>query len=122
MDLCGSATELCGNVFGEHFGVTPCHINIQVFICLQFIEHIVDGNLDTGVFFILYLDRELNLVYKQVELLVFPAAYDRIHIVTEDNGVTIFIVSSLVKFQTDNLFFFYTLRKKILIKQIKKKH
>src|SRR5699024_1553773 len=97
-------------------------IDIQVFICLQFVEHIIDGNYNSGVFFILYFNRELDLVYKQVELLVFPGAYDRIHIVTESNGIAVFIVSSLVKFQTDNLFFFYPLRKKVLIKQVKKKH
>ena len=64
MDLCGSATELCGNIFGKHFGVASCHIDIQVFICLQFVEHIIDGNFNSGVFFILYFNCELNLIYK----------------------------------------------------------
>lgn len=55
-------------------------------------------------------------LYGITALLVFPGAYDRIHIVTEENGIAVFIVSSLVKFQTDNLFFFYPLRKKVFIK------
>lgn len=69
MDLRGAATELRCNILGQSLGIAAGHIDIEIFICFQLVEHIVDRDLDPAVFLIDDFSGELNFVNEQVELL-----------------------------------------------------
>ena len=51
MDLCGLCHGTLWRLSLESIlELLPVTINIQIFICLQFVEHIVDSNFNTAAF------------------------------------------------------------------------
>lgn len=74
MDLRSSAAELGGDVLGQPLGIAARYIHVKVLICFQFIQHIIDRDLDSAVLLIHHFRGKLRLIDEQIELfvLLFP--------------------------------------------------
>lgn len=80
MDLRGAPAEFCGDVFGQPLGVAACGINIKIFVCFEFIQHIINGDFDAAVCLIHYFCGQLHFINKQKEMLVLLILDDAFHI------------------------------------------
>lgn len=87
MDLrgCGHGTPL--QYLGQSLGIAAGHIDIEIFICFQLVEHIVDRDLDPAVFLIYDFSGELNFVNEQIELFILLSKHQLLHVLTERNGI-----------------------------------
>ena len=110
MNLSSTATELCSDVLRQSFRVTAGHIYIQILICLKFIQHIIDGNLDAAIFFIDHFCGKLNLINEKVELLIFLSGNKFLNIFAKSDWISELIVTSLVQFDFYDMVFLNSLR------------
>ena len=122
MDLRGAATELRCNILGQPFGVAAGHIDIEIFICFQLIEHIINRDLDSAVFLIYDFGSELNFVNEQIELMILLPKYQMLHIFTERNGVAVFIIPPLIQLDFYDLCGIRAVIAEIFIEQLKEQH
>lgn len=122
MDLCSTTAKLCCDIFRQPFGVTAGDINIKVFICLEFVQHIVDGNLDAAVFLVHYFRGELHLINEQIEFFILPVPDGAFYIFAQSDRISELIVPPLIQFDFQNMIFRNVLRKEILEKQVKKQY
>ena len=105
MNLRSTAAKLGGNVFRQALGIAADDINIKVHICFEFVQHIVDGNLNTAVFLVHHLRSELHLINEQIELFTLFVTDDAFNIFTQHNGISELIIASLVQFDFQNMIF-----------------
>ena len=122
MDLSSTATELCSNVFWQSLWVTAGNIYIQILICLEFIEHIIDRNLNTTIFFVDNLSGKLDFVDEKIELPIFLSRNKVLDIFTKRDWISELIVTSLVQFDFYDVVFLNFLREKVFIEQIKQQY
>ena len=122
MDLRCAPAELCCNILGQPFGVAAGDIDIQIFVSLQLIEHIIDRDLDPTVFLIYDFSCELNFVNEQIELFILLSKHQLLHVLTERNGVTVFIIPPLIQFDFNDLRGIRAVIAEIFVKQLKKQH
>ena len=122
MDLRGAPTELRCNILGQSFGVAASHIDIKIFICFQFIEHIINRDLDPAVFLIYNFGSELNFVNEQIELFILLPKYQLLHILAERNGIAVFIIPPLIQFDFYDLRGIRAMIAEIFIEQLKKQY
>ena len=122
MDLRGAATELRCNILGKSLGVAAGHIDIQILVSLQLIEHIIDCDLDPAVFLIYNFGGELNFVNEQIELFILLPKYQLLHILAERNGVAVFIIPPLIQFDFYDLRGIRAVIAEIFIEQLKEQH
>ena len=122
MDLRGAATELRCNILGQSLGIAAGHIDIEIFICFQFVEHIIDRDLDPAVFLIDDFSGELNFVNEQVELFILLSKRQLLHVLTERNGIAVFIIPPLIQFDFNDLRGIRAVIAEIFIEQLKEQH
>ena len=122
MNLSSTATELCSNVLWQPFGVTAGHIHIQIFICFEFIEHIIDRNLDPAVYLVNNPCGKLNFVNEKIKLLIFLFRNKGFDIFTKCDWISELVITSLIQFDFYDVIFLNALWEKILIKQIKQQY
>ena len=122
MDLRCAPAELCCNILGQPFGVAAGDIDIQIFVSLQLIEHIIDRDLDPTVFLIYDFSCELNFVNEQIELFILLSKHQLLHVLTERNGVTVFIIPPLIQYDFNDLRGIRAVIAEIFVKQLKKQH
>ena len=122
MDLRGAATELRCNILGQSLGIAAGHIDIEIFICFQLVEHIVDRDLDPAVFLIDDFSGELNFVNEQIELFILLSKHQLLHVLTERNGIAVFIIPPLIQFDFNDLRGIRSVIAEIFIEQLKEQH
>ena len=122
MNLCSATAKFCGDVFWQSFGIAAGYINIKIFICLEFIQHIIDSDFNAAVFLVHYFCGKLHFVYKQVELLILPVADDAFHILAQSDRIPEFIIAPLIQFNFQDVVLRNILRKEILEKKVKKQY
>ena len=122
MDLRGAATELRCNILGQSLGIAAGHIDIEIFICFQLVEHIVDRDLDPAVFLIDDFSGELNFVNEQIELFILLSKHQLLHVLTERNGIAVFIIPPLIQFDFNDLRGIRAVIAEIFIEQLKEQH
>ena len=61
------------------------------------IQHIVDGNRDSAVFFVDDFYGKLDLVNEEIEFLIFLFRNKGLHIFAKRNGIPELIVTSLIQ-------------------------
>ena len=121
-DLRGAATELRCNIIGQSLGIAAGHIDIEIFICFQLVEHIVDRDLDPAVFLIDDFSGELNFVNEQIELFILLSKHQLLHVLTERNGIAVFIIPPLIQFDFNDLRGIRAVIAEIFIEQLKEQH
>ena len=122
MNLRSAPAELSGNVFRQPFGVAACDINVKVFVCLEFVQHIVDGNLDAAIFLVHHFRGELHLINEQIKFFILSVPDGAFYIFAQSNWISELIIPPLIQFDFQNMIFRNVLRKKILEKQIEKQY
>ena len=122
MDLRGAATELRCNILGQSLGIAAGHIDIEIFICFQLVEHIIDRDLDPAVFLIYDFSGELNFVNEQIELFILLSKHQLLHVLTERNGIAVFIIPPLIQFDFNDLRGIRAVIAEIFIEQLKEQH
>ena len=122
IDLRGAATELRCNILGQSLGIAAGHIDIEIFICFQLVEHIVDRDLDPAVFLIYDFSGELNFVNEQIELFILLSKHQLLHVLTERNGIAVFIIPPLIQFDFNDLRGIRAVIAEIFIEQLKEQH
>ena len=105
MDLRRAPAELRRNILGQTFGVAAGHIDVEIFICFQLIEHIINRDLEISVFLVDHFRGKLHFVDKKVKLRLRCACYDAFHILAQHDRITVFIISALIQFNPDNFIF-----------------
>lgn len=98
------------------------HIHIQIFICFEFTQHIIDGNFNSTVFLIDNLCGKPKLVNEKIKLFLFLFRHKGFHLFAERDRISELIVTPLVQFDFYDVVCLNSLRKKILIKQIKRQY
>ena len=109
MNLSSSAAELCSDVFRQAFRVTAGHVYIQILICLEFIQHIIDGNLNAAILFVDNLGGKLDFIDEKKELFIFLSRNEVLNILTKRNWISELIVPSLVQFDFYDMVFLNSL-------------
>ena len=122
MNLCCPSSELGCNIAGKGLRIAACHIHIKIFICLQFVEHIINGDFNISVFRITNLRCKLNLIYEQIKLSVFVGINYVLNILTKSDRIPELIIFSLVQLNLYNLLLFYAALQQIIVKQLEQQN
>ena len=122
MDLRCAPAELRCNILGKSLGIAAGDIDIQIFVSLQLVEHIIDRDLDPAIFLIYDFSGELNFVNEQIELLILLSKHQLLHVLTERNGVAVFIIPPLIQFDFYDLCGIRAVIAEIFIEQLKEQH
>ena len=78
--------------------------------------------LDPAVFLIYDFSGELNFVNEQIELFILLSKHQLLHVLTERNGIAVFIIPPLIQFDFNDLRGIRSVIAEIFIEQLKEQH
>ena len=102
--------------------VAACHIDIQILVRFELVQHVIDGNLDISVFPVNDLERELNLIDKEIKFffrMFCDNAFDKL---AQGDRISESVEASLIQFYLEDMIFLYPLGQKIVAEQLKEQH